>query len=272
MRHHSFLLLCVQHCLDLNSPDPGVGELLKLVCKAFYSATYMGVPPYLLRPHPFAQWMTCFHTLLLRPVPKVSSALWGACLCSFAETQPTFLSRWQGSGCPSLCRSDQCPAEQRPLIKLHGAAVPGRLSVSCGSAPQLCVQGIFVARYGTAAHLLHVLLKSSLTSTPQASMNEFEATLMACPTLCSKVHLGRAPDMICSGSGAAPFGHIVSIKVCHRRCRMSNCGQGQNPVFMDWVVSRNDTGKAMPCARGATQVLDKSINGCCSPALTQHTF
>eukprot|EP00891_Asterochloris_glomerata_P009638 jgi/Astpho2/9638/fgenesh1_pm.00146_%23_24_t len=66
----TLVLQLFQHCLDLNSPDPGVGELLKLVCKAFYSATYMGVPPYLLRPHPFAQWMTCFHTLLLRPVPK----------------------------------------------------------------------------------------------------------------------------------------------------------------------------------------------------------
>ena len=122
---------CVQHCLDLNSPDPGVGELLKLVCKAFYSATYMGVPPYLLRPHPFAQWMTCFHTLLLRPVPKVSSALLEVCLYSFAEAPPPVpLPCWELAVLRSA-RQTSAQHEQCRLIKLHGAVV-----LRC--SPELC--------------------------------------------------------------------------------------------------------------------------------------
>ena len=87
-----------------------MGELLKLVCKAFYSATYMGVPPYLLRPHPFAQWMTCFHNLLLRPVPKVSSALLEVRLSSFCRVVTVRALAVAGIWLCFLQPSDKCPA------------------------------------------------------------------------------------------------------------------------------------------------------------------
>ena len=119
---------CAQHCLDLNSPDPGVGELLKLVCKAFYSATYMGVPPYLLRPHPFAQWMTCFHTLLLRPVPKVRSALLRY-VCQALQRHGRH-SRCRGRNLAVPHSADQASAQRdkRHPIKLHGIVMLWRKS------------------------------------------------------------------------------------------------------------------------------------------------
>ena len=47
-----------------------VAELLKLICKAFWSATYMGIPDMLLQQEQFVGWMTCIHTLMDMPVPK----------------------------------------------------------------------------------------------------------------------------------------------------------------------------------------------------------
>ena len=51
-----------------------MAELLKLICKAFWSATYMGIPDTLLQQDQFVGWMTCIHALMDMPVPKVRSA------------------------------------------------------------------------------------------------------------------------------------------------------------------------------------------------------
>lgn len=51
-----------------------VAELQKLVCKTFWSATYMGIPSMLLQDAQFTGWMTCLLEAVQRPVPQVSTA------------------------------------------------------------------------------------------------------------------------------------------------------------------------------------------------------
>ena len=47
-----------------------MAELLKLVLKTFWSATFMGVPAVLLRSDQFNGWTSCFLELIRRPVPQ----------------------------------------------------------------------------------------------------------------------------------------------------------------------------------------------------------
>ena len=61
----------LQGLLQSGSQAEIAAELLKLICKAFWSATYMGIPDMLLQQDQFVGWMTCIHTLMDMPVPKV---------------------------------------------------------------------------------------------------------------------------------------------------------------------------------------------------------
>jgi hypothetical protein len=63
-------LLATQSLLALNSASLEVAELLKLVLKTFWSATFMGVPAVLLRPDQFTGWTGCLMELIRRPVPQ----------------------------------------------------------------------------------------------------------------------------------------------------------------------------------------------------------
>jgi len=63
------LVLILQHLLALGSASPDVGELVKLILKTFWSATYMYIPAPLAHPQQFAPWMTALHTFILAPVP-----------------------------------------------------------------------------------------------------------------------------------------------------------------------------------------------------------
>ena len=65
----------LQSLLALNASSLEVAELLKLVLKTFWSATFMGVPAVLLRPDQFTGWTTCFLELIRRPVPQARSRL-----------------------------------------------------------------------------------------------------------------------------------------------------------------------------------------------------
>lgn len=65
------LYSAVQHLLALGSASPDVGELVKLILKTFWSATYMYIPAPLAHPQQFAPWMTALHTFILAPVPTV---------------------------------------------------------------------------------------------------------------------------------------------------------------------------------------------------------
>ena len=44
-------------------------ELMKLICKIFWSSTYLSLPAILLQPAQYQGWITCFMQLLERPVP-----------------------------------------------------------------------------------------------------------------------------------------------------------------------------------------------------------
>ena len=67
-----------QGLLATDSAAVEYAELLKLVCKVFWSTTYMGIPPLLLQEAQFTGWMTCLLQAVQRPVPKVSpSHAWG---------------------------------------------------------------------------------------------------------------------------------------------------------------------------------------------------
>ena len=53
-----------------------VAQYQKLICKVFWSASFMGIPQLLLQEEQFKGWMQCFHMALRRPIPWVSGA-WG---------------------------------------------------------------------------------------------------------------------------------------------------------------------------------------------------
>lgn len=60
-----------QNLLAAGGAAPEAGELIKLVLKTFWSATYMYVPAPLAEPQQFAGWMTALHAFVLAPVPTV---------------------------------------------------------------------------------------------------------------------------------------------------------------------------------------------------------
>eukprot|EP00887_Chlorella_sp_A99_P003658 scaffold7.g3658.t1 len=63
------LLPILQALLASDSPAVERAELLKLVCKIFWSSTYMEIPAVLLREGQFAGWMGALHALVMLPVP-----------------------------------------------------------------------------------------------------------------------------------------------------------------------------------------------------------
>jgi hypothetical protein len=48
-----------------------LAEYQKLICKVFWSSTFMGIPPLLVQEEQFKGWMQCFHMALRRPIPWV---------------------------------------------------------------------------------------------------------------------------------------------------------------------------------------------------------
>lgn len=60
-----------QNLLAAGGAATEAGELIKLVLKTFWSATYMYVPAPLAEPQHFAGWMTALHAFVLAPVPTV---------------------------------------------------------------------------------------------------------------------------------------------------------------------------------------------------------
>ncbi len=60
-----------QGLLSAASAALEVAELQKLVCKIFWSTTYMGIPRLLLQEAQFTGWMTCLLQAVQQPVPQV---------------------------------------------------------------------------------------------------------------------------------------------------------------------------------------------------------
>ena len=60
---------CILHALQ----DEDAGQLMKLCLKIFWSSTYLHLPTVLQTEEQFQGWMTSVHTLILCPIPEVSS-------------------------------------------------------------------------------------------------------------------------------------------------------------------------------------------------------
>jgi hypothetical protein len=56
-----------------------VPEFIKLICKVFWSATFMTIPQLLVQQEHFQGWMMAFHTAMRKPLPWVRRP-WYCCL------------------------------------------------------------------------------------------------------------------------------------------------------------------------------------------------
>ncbi|XP_047333919.1 importin beta-like SAD2 [Impatiens glandulifera] len=56
--------------VQLNNPSLEIAELIKLICKIFWSCVYLEIPKQLFDPNIFNAWMVLFLTILERPVPE----------------------------------------------------------------------------------------------------------------------------------------------------------------------------------------------------------
>jgi len=63
------LLQIFQHLLKMESAAVELADLMKLICKTFWSTTYLDIPQHLLQPPVFMAWMAAFEELVLKPVP-----------------------------------------------------------------------------------------------------------------------------------------------------------------------------------------------------------
>eukprot|EP00878_Enallax_costatus_P046967 GHUV01057304.1.p1 GENE.GHUV01057304.1~~GHUV01057304.1.p1 ORF type:complete len:796 (+),score=306.27 GHUV01057304.1:175-2562(+) len=63
------LLSLMQQLSADTSSSQQIAEFMKLICKIFWSATFMSVPDILLQQEQFSGWMMCFHQAMRRPLP-----------------------------------------------------------------------------------------------------------------------------------------------------------------------------------------------------------
>ncbi|KAL3621644.1 secondary alcohol dehydrogenase (SADH2) [Castilleja foliolosa] len=63
------LLNIFNRLVQIANPSIEVADLIKLICKIFWSSIYLEVPKQLFDPNVFNVWMTLFLTILERPVP-----------------------------------------------------------------------------------------------------------------------------------------------------------------------------------------------------------
>ncbi|EFJ12043.1 hypothetical protein SELMODRAFT_158348 [Selaginella moellendorffii] len=64
------LLEILKYLISLPNPPIEVADLIKLICKIFWSSTYLDIPPILCNLNTCTGWMTCFLNLVERPVPS----------------------------------------------------------------------------------------------------------------------------------------------------------------------------------------------------------
>ncbi|KAK8709517.1 hypothetical protein V6N13_060532 [Hibiscus sabdariffa] len=63
------LLNIFSRLVQIDKPALEVADLIKLICKIFWSSIYLEIPKQLLDPHVFNAWMMLFINILERPVP-----------------------------------------------------------------------------------------------------------------------------------------------------------------------------------------------------------
>ncbi|KAL5542858.1 hypothetical protein UlMin_010568 [Ulmus minor] len=64
------LLNIFNRLVQIANPSIEVAELIKLICKIFWSSIYLEIPKQLFDPNVFNAWMTLFLNVLARPVPS----------------------------------------------------------------------------------------------------------------------------------------------------------------------------------------------------------
>ncbi|KAK3262901.1 hypothetical protein CYMTET_28267 [Cymbomonas tetramitiformis] len=77
------LLQIFQQLAQHNSAQVELAELMKLICKTFWSSTFLDIPQHLLDAQVFMAWMSVFDQLLAKPVPAEG-----------APTDPDELKSW----------------------------------------------------------------------------------------------------------------------------------------------------------------------------------
>ncbi|KAG9136185.1 hypothetical protein Leryth_003793 [Lithospermum erythrorhizon] len=64
------LLNIINHLIQITNPSIEIADLIKLICKIFWSSIYLEIPKQLFDPNIFNAWMIVFLTILERPVPS----------------------------------------------------------------------------------------------------------------------------------------------------------------------------------------------------------
>lgn len=82
------LTVPLQGLLASNNQSDQAAQALKLICKIFWSTSYMGVPDVMLQRDMAVGWLQAWHQLLLKPVPQVSRSMIRLCPCAAACAEP----------------------------------------------------------------------------------------------------------------------------------------------------------------------------------------
>ncbi|KAI3780089.1 hypothetical protein L2E82_09975 [Cichorium intybus] len=64
------LLSICSRLVQIGNPSIKVADLIKLICKIFWSSIYLEIPNKLFDPNVFNAWMVLFLNILERPVPR----------------------------------------------------------------------------------------------------------------------------------------------------------------------------------------------------------
>jgi hypothetical protein len=125
-----------------------VPEFVKLICKVFWSASFMRVPPLLLQPEQFQGWMMAFHTAMRKQLPWVRLAARVCCL----------------SVCVCVC---VCACGRACALALARAHVRARVRVRCGVACCVLYGARFAATTASNSNLaLHAGVPTSASPHP----------------------------------------------------------------------------------------------------------
>lgn len=139
------LLLHIFRQLLAAPPSAQISTYVKLVCKTFWSATYMGVPSTLLQPEPFSGWMGALGTALTQPEPadvaaldpeERSAAPWWKAKKWILHITYRLFNRY---GAPKQCRD----GSEKQFAEMYAAeAMPAFLDAHLGLISQLA-QGTY---------------------------------------------------------------------------------------------------------------------------------
>jgi hypothetical protein len=90
-----------------------VAEFMKLICKVFWSATFMSVPELLLQTEQFSGWMMALHQAMRRELPWVSRTDLPYPAAAYCSTCLLFMTAAADSSSnPCMLMQDMCATNQ----------------------------------------------------------------------------------------------------------------------------------------------------------------